>query len=293
MAEVINATFDENKKFVDFGGLDYFWAKAKAYVDGVDTAMAATVAANKAAIEQALASEKAVRAEEDTRLAGLIASEAETREGEVKDAKDAALALDAAMDARVKVLEAIDHDKLAADASAAAVATVLDGAPEKFDTLKEIAQWIADTETADSAADLVTRVSALETEDVRLAGLIASEAETRMGELADVKDAYTTAVTNAIAHTDSLNEAMTTRVDGVVDNLDSAVATLGAEDARLAGLIASEAETRMGELADVKDAYTALVTETAATTAADAKAYTDALYTSITFVTTDDIDSLF
>jgi hypothetical protein len=66
------------------------------------------------------------------------------------------------MDARVKVLEAIDHDKLASDASAAAVATVLDGAPEKFDTLKEVAQWIADSETAADAADLVTRVKALE-----------------------------------------------------------------------------------------------------------------------------------
>ena len=63
---------------------------------------------------------------------------------------------------RVADLEAIDHDKLAADASAAAVATVLDGAPEKFDTLKEIAAWIADADTAEDAASLVTRVSALE-----------------------------------------------------------------------------------------------------------------------------------
>ena len=66
---------------------------------------------------------------------------------------------------RVADLEAIDHDKLAADASAAAVATVLDGAPEKFDTLKEIAAWIADADTAEDAASLVTRVSALEAID--------------------------------------------------------------------------------------------------------------------------------
>ena len=76
-----------------------------------------------------------------------------------------AAGLDAAMDARVKVLEAINHEQLAADASAAAVATILDGAPEKFDTLKEVADWISATDSASSAADLVTRVTALEAID--------------------------------------------------------------------------------------------------------------------------------
>ena len=87
----------------------------------------------------------------------------------IADAKDAALAdaktyadgLNTAMDDRVKDLEAIDHEKLAADA----VATVLDGAPEKFDTLKEVAEWISNNESASSAADLVTRVAALEAID--------------------------------------------------------------------------------------------------------------------------------
>lgn len=69
------------------------------------------------------------------------------------------------LNSRISDLEAIDHEKLASDASAAAVATVLDGAPEKFDTLKEVAQWIADSESAATAADLVTRVSALEAID--------------------------------------------------------------------------------------------------------------------------------
>lgn len=44
MAEVINTNvFDTNKKFVDFSGLDYFWTKAKTYIDGVDAAMSAKV----------------------------------------------------------------------------------------------------------------------------------------------------------------------------------------------------------------------------------------------------------
>lgn len=71
----------------------------------------------------------------------------------------------AGVSGRVATLEAIDHAKLASDASAAAVATILDGAPEKFDTLKEVAQWISDSESATTAADLVTRVGVLEAID--------------------------------------------------------------------------------------------------------------------------------
>jgi hypothetical protein len=70
--------------------------------------------------------------------------------------------IDEDLDKRIGELEKIDHAKLAEDASATAVATVLDGAPEKFDTLKEIAAWIAEENTAEDAASLVTRVSALE-----------------------------------------------------------------------------------------------------------------------------------
>ena len=65
-------------------------------------------------------------------------------------------------DDRLAELEAINHEQLAIDAAASAVATIRDEAPEAFDTLKEIATWIADNETAASAADLVTRVKALE-----------------------------------------------------------------------------------------------------------------------------------
>lgn len=69
--------------------------------------------------------------------------------------------LNAAMDTRVKVLEAVDHAKLATDAAASAVATVLDDAPEAFDTLKEVAEWIANNDHASDVATLVTDVAAL------------------------------------------------------------------------------------------------------------------------------------
>lgn len=225
MAEVINTNvFDANKKFVDFSGLDYFWTKAKTYIDGVDASMSAKVVALEntvgdstkglvkdvksiqdelnslsggagsiaTQIDNAIAAlnlpntyeakgdaakaEAAAKAYADG-LAGNyeVAGAAKTAEDNAKayadglakdyDAAGTAAGLNDAMDARVKILEAIDHDQLAANAASSAVATVLDGAPEKFDTLKEIADWISSSESADSAADLVTRVSALEAID--------------------------------------------------------------------------------------------------------------------------------
>lgn len=77
------------------------------------------------------------------------------------DAAGTAAGLNTAMNARVEVLEAIDHNALAASASAAAVAKVVDGAPESFDTLKEVAAWIADNSHAATVAELVTDVNTL------------------------------------------------------------------------------------------------------------------------------------
>ena len=77
------------------------------------------------------------------------------------DAAGTAAGLDAAMNTRVAKLEAIDHNKLATDAAASAVATVLDGAPEAFDTLKEVANWIADNDHAEDVAGLVKDVEDL------------------------------------------------------------------------------------------------------------------------------------
>jgi ABC-type transporter Mla subunit MlaD len=69
------------------------------------------------------------------------------------EAAGTAAALNDAMDERVKVLEAIDHDKLVADA----VAEVVAGAESDFDTLKEVADWIASDK--EGSAALQTTVS--------------------------------------------------------------------------------------------------------------------------------------
>ena len=67
------------------------------------------------------------------------------------DAAGTAAGLNTAMDARVKALEEIDHEQLAADASAAAVAAIVAGAESDFDTLKEVADWI-NSDTTGAAA---------------------------------------------------------------------------------------------------------------------------------------------
>ena len=186
MAEIINSNvFATDKKFVDFAGLDYFWEKAKAYVDGVDAEISGKVeslettvngtdeveglvkkvADLRAEVNALGGTEGGIQGMIDSTIAGLDLPNTYDAKGSASqaltDAKDYADGLDTAMDERVKVLEAIDHEKLAADASAAAVATVLDGAPESFDTLKEVAEWIANNEHAEDVANLVTDVENL------------------------------------------------------------------------------------------------------------------------------------
>ena len=157
---------------------------AKGYVDGkVDGKFDAAGAAAQALVDAKADAESKYQVKGEYEVAGTAA------------------ALDAAMDERVKALEAIDHEKLATDASAAAVATVLDGAPEKFDTLKEVAEWIAASDSASSAADLVTRVTALEAID---------------------HDAYVDADTQVLADANAY-------ADGLASNYDAAGAAATAE----------------------------------------------------------------
>lgn len=125
------------------------------------------------------------------------ASSAET------SAKEYADGLNDAMGERVSVLEAIDHEKLAADAVAAVVA----GAESDFDTLKEVADWIASDK--EGSAALQTTVSE-HTESI----------STLTGEL----DALETKVDGDIANlTTHMSEAATAlaEVDGRLDALEA------------------------------------------------------------------------
>ena len=105
----------------------------------------------KAAADAQAAAEAAAKAYADG-LAGNYDAAGSAAAAETA-AKGYADALDTAMDERVKVLEAIDHEQLAADAVAAVVA----GAESDFDTLKEVADWIASDK--EGSAALQTTVS--------------------------------------------------------------------------------------------------------------------------------------
>ena len=341
MAEVINTNvFDAEKKFVDFAGLDYFWEKAKAYVDGADKVTADKVAAlegvvgnDASGLVKDLADLKAtvdalgdieggeglggmIDAKigaldvEDAAVDGQYVSSVAEVDGkivvsraalpvyeEVGVAADAAAqaladakayvdgivgdvtgedgAVTKGLNSRIADLEAIDHDKLAADAASAAVAGVIDGAPEKFDTLKEVAQWIADSESAATAADLVTRVKALEDID---------------------HDAYVAADTKVLEDANAYADGLV-MVDGVA-KFDAAGAAADAQAAAIAQAKLDAAETLKAyytkeEVDGLVDALNGNIDSAQAAAESYAKTYTDALFTSFKFAQNSDIDGLF
>ena len=337
MSEINQNVFDANKKFVDMSGLSYFWTKTKEYVDAVDTDLSGKVTANEGAIKgiqdelnTLSGGVGSVGTQIDNAIAALDLPNTYEAKGAAADALAEAIAdaeskyqlkgeyevagtaagLNTAMDARVKVLEAIDHDQLAADASAAAVATVLDGAPEKFDTLKEVAQWIADSESAATAADLVTRVATLESIDY---------------------DAYVAADETVLASAKSYVDG---KVDGKFDavgSADQALAdakayaddkfqiagnyeTAGTADAKIAALdlpntyeakgeaakaqAAAIAQAKLDASEALKGYYTKgevdnLLSTNSTGDRAYAKQYTDELFNSFQFAQNSEIDALF
>lgn len=346
MAEVINTNvFDAEKKFVDFAGLDYFWEKAKAYVDDADKVVADKVTTlegvvgddasglvqrvnliqgeldglngGAGSITTQITNALAGLDVEDTAVEGQYVSSVAEVDGKivvtranlpVYEEVGVAAGLNDAMDARVKVLEAIDHEKLASDASAAAVATVLDDAPEKFDTLKEIAAWIAEADTAEDAASLVTRVAALEAIDhdaYKAADTkVLEDANAYADGLAgnyDAAGAAATAKSEAIADADGKlalkANAADVYVKDTVDTKVSAAEAAAIAQAKLDATEALKAYYTKEEVNGLVDALNGNIDSaaTAAQTAAEAyaKTYTDALFGSFTFAGTTDIDGLF
>jgi hypothetical protein len=347
MSELINNNvFDSNKKFVDLSSLDYFWDKAKSYIDGVDEGLTGRVKTNEDAIKaineeleslsggagsiqtqisnaisaldlpntyeakgDAAKAEAAAKAYADGLAANYDAA------GAAEAAKSYADGLDAAMDTRVKVLEAIDHAKLAEDASAAAVATILDDAPEAFDTLKEVAAWIADSETAAEAADLVTRVAALEAIDhdayVDADEKVLEDANAYADSLASNYDAAGSA--EAAKNAAIADAAGKYQVAGNYEAEGAAAQALVDAKAYVDGKVdgkfdasgsaaAAQAAAIAQAKADAAEALKAYYSKTevdnllASNTAADkayAKQYTDELFNSFQFAQNSDIDALF
>lgn len=300
MSELINTNvFAEDKKFVDVAGLQYFWEKSKGYVDAADNALEDRVAVNEGdikSIQDELTTISggvgSVGTQIDNAIAALDLPNTYEAKGEAAKAEAAAKAYadgkDSAMDARVKVLEEIDHDAIAADAAAAAVAGVIDGAPESFDTLKEVAAWIADNDHATDVATLVTDVANLKAIDHN-AYVAADEAN-----LANAKDYVDNKVDGQFDTKGSANQALEDAkdyADGLAGNYEVAGAAATAQAAAIAQakLDAADALKAYYTKTEVDD----LLSTNSTGDRAYAKQYTDELFNSFQFAQNSDIDALF
>lgn len=260
MSKINENVFTEGKKFVDISGLSHFWTKTKEYVDSADENISAKVKANEdklVLIQNELdglsGGSGSITTQIETAINNLNLPNTYATKGELNAEIERVDDLESELGERISSLELINHEKLASDAAAAAVAGVIDGAPEKFDTLKEIAAWIADANTADDAASLVTRVAALEEID---------------------HDAY-------VSYVDG-------KVDGKFDTVGSAAA---AQSAAIAQAKVDAAEALKAYY--TKTEVDSLLSSNSTGDRAYAKQYTDELFGSMTFAVNSDIDLLF
>jgi hypothetical protein len=184
-------------KFDEAGAAAQALADAKAYtdskVDGKFDEAGAAAAAQAAAIADA---ESKYQLKGDYEAAGAAAqalADAKADAAELYQVKGdyeaagTAAALNEAMDERVKALEEIDHDKIAADAVAAVVA----GAESDFDTLKEVADWIASDKEGSAALQVsvskntedITKLDAKVDADIKNLADHMTEASVALGEV--------------------------------------------------------------------------------------------------------------
>lgn len=353
MSELINQNvFAEDKKFVDISGLSYFWSKTKKFVEDADVVISGKVTTlentvgdstkglvqkvnllqteldglNGGAgsittqIENALTALDLPNTYDAKGAAATALDDAKSYvDGKVDgkfDAAGTAAGLNTAMDARVVKLEAIDHNKIAADAAAAAVAGVIDDAPESFDTLKEVAAWIANNDHASDVATLMTDVENLKKIDHD--AYVAADATTlaaakdyvdgKVDGKFDAVGAAATAKAEAIADAEGKYQVKGSYevegaaaqalvdakayVDGKVDGkFDAAGAAADAQAAAIAQAKADATEALKAYY--TKTEVDNLLSTNSSGDRAYAKQYTDELFGSFKFAQNSEIDALF
>lgn len=278
MAEVINTNvFDAEKKFVDFAGLDYFWTKAKTYIDGVDTAMSAKVVTLENTVGDSTKGLVQKVNLLQTELDGLNggAGSITTQIENALSALDLPNTYDAkgAADAVAQTLtnhadDAVAHvtadERASWNAAKTAIDTFLkdaDMTEKAVDTLAELQTYM--TTDGEAAAELVGRVKALE----------------------DGKDDYKAANT-------ALETSLKGYVDGKVDgkfDAAGAAATAKSEAIAQAKLDAADALKSYYTKTEVDN----LLSTNSTGDRAYAKQYTDELFGSFKFAANSDIDALF
>ena len=195
------------------------------------------------------------------------------------DAAGTAAGFNTAMDERVVKLEAIDHDKLVADAIAAVVA----GAESDFDTLKEVADWINNDTTGAAALQV-----AVSEHGEAIEGLT----NDKQDNITDLETIRTGAAAGAVAEQNAKDYA-----DGLAGNYDAAGSASTAEQNAkdfATGLVMDGDKARFDAAGSAETA--------AAQALADAKSDAAGLYqvkgdylipSDLTFATDGDIDGLF
>ena len=183
---------------------------AKTYADGlVKDADGNVKFDEKGAAAAAQAAAEATAAADATSKANAAQAAAEQK----------ATDLNTAMNERVVKLEAIDHEQLAADASAAAVAAIVAGAESDFDTLKEVADWInSDT----------TGAAALQIKVAENADAITDLTNDKQDAISDLETIRTGAAAGAVAEQNAKDYAKD-YADGLATNYDASGSAATAE----------------------------------------------------------------
>ena len=186
-------------------------AAAEAYADGLVTdenGVSRFDAAGSAAAAQSAAEAYADGLAKNYDAAGSAAQA-------LTDAKAYVDAISA--NTRLEALEAIDHDKLVADA----IAEVVASADTSFDTLKEIADWILNDTTG--AAKMANDIEDLKKEDIAIDGrLDALEAISGQSHVHDNKEVLDGISSEKVAAWDAAEQNAKDYADGLADNYDAA-----------------------------------------------------------------------
>lgn len=253
------------KKFLDQGGVSTLWARIAEEVAKVDAKAADNAADILAHSTRLDAAEKAIEALEagtydDTELRDLITDNT------------------SAIGANTAAIEVLNGDgegsvsAIAMAAAVAEVAKVVAGADVKFDTLKEIADWIANDTTG--SAEMANDIAALEAlvgdkaVATQIADAIAAEGLDKYALAADLN--------NLVDRVKDLEDAGYMNEVAVNAAIDSKIAALKLTETYDAKGAAATAETNAKAYADsLAKNYDAA--GSAATAETNAKAYADTL----------------
>jgi hypothetical protein len=174
------------EKFVDFDGLDYFWGKAKKYVDDADAVLSGRIDTEKGRIDD---------------LTGVVNGIVGTGTGSIADRIDAAIA---ALDLPNTYAGKAATEQAIADAEAGAV-----------ETANGYTDDVATTLRGEMADDLAEAKKYTDDEIIEAVGAYTAEGVTASGLRKEIEDRDAQVLADAKSYADGLNEAMDGRMQAV------------------------------------------------------------------------------